>query len=78
MSATNPTQVTYLGRRAQVWEYRTAGPASERTVFVRWIDDAHERSGGYPAGTVTAKVVKGNFKKGTGEVLVPTYVVEGA
>lgn len=74
-SKTTTRKVTYLGRRAEVTEIRTGGPTSEREVQTRWIDDAHERNGGYPAGTVTSRTITGNFTKGTGVVLVETHVI---
>lgn len=78
MKVTKPRKVTYLGRRAELWEERLAGPSGERTIFVRWIDDADERNGGYPAGTVTARRVTGDFMRGTGKTLVDTHVVNPA
>lgn len=52
--------VTYLGRRAQVWEIRDGGIYSERWVYIRWLDDATEENGSWEAGTLTRTRVKGD------------------
>lgn len=64
--------VTYLGRRAERTVIQTAGPASEREIRMRWIDDQVD---GHPAGTVTSRTVKGDFTRGTGVVLIEEHVV---
>jgi hypothetical protein len=78
MKRTKTAKVTYLGRRAEVWEERTGGPYSDRRVFTRWIDDATETNGGYPAGTVTVRRVKGDGRNPNFVVIEPTRIIEGA
>lgn len=68
-------KVAYFGRKAEITEIRTAGPASEREIRTRWIDDADERNGGHEAGTVTSRTIKGDFNRGTGVILVAEHVV---
>lgn len=74
-SSPKTRKVTYFGRRAEVTEIREAGPTGVREIRVRWIDDADERNGGHPAGTVTSRTIKGDFNKGTGVVLIDTHVI---
>jgi len=68
--------VTYLGRRAQVWEIRDGGIYSERWVYIRWLDDATEENGSWKAGTLTRTRVKGDGRTTNFQVLVPTEAVE--
>jgi hypothetical protein len=68
-------EVTYLGRRAVLVEDRTGGPTSDRWIFTRWIDDQVD---GHPAGTITARRVKGDGRKPSFQVLVPEYVLTDA
>jgi hypothetical protein len=35
-NTTKTRKVTYLGRKAEVWEVREGGPTSERHVYQRW------------------------------------------
>lgn len=68
--------LAYFDRRVQQKEIREAGASGVREIRTCWIDDADERNGGYPAGTVVSRTIKGNFFRGTGEVLVAEHVVE--
>lgn len=54
---------TYLGRRAEV---TTIGSQAlgRREIITRWIDDADERNGGWAAGTITTRTVKGDGWRG--------------
>jgi hypothetical protein len=56
---TKTNNVTYLGRRAKVTDYRYGGPASPRLVLIEWVDDADPKNGGHKAGTVVARVLTG-------------------
>lgn len=66
---------TYFGRRAQVKEIRQAGAHGVREIRMHWIDDADPKNGGYPAGTITSKTIKGNALTGTLVTLVPVHVI---
>lgn len=66
---------TWLGRRAECKELRQSGAAGVREIRTRWIDDAHENNGGYPAGTITSTTISGDFTRGTGKVINPVHVV---
>lgn len=58
---TKPKQVTYMGRRAMVWEMRkNTNRLGERVAFTAWLDDASEENGSHPAGTVTARHMTGD------------------
>lgn len=74
--ATAKRALTYLGRRCQMWEIRKAGPAGERYVFTRWIDDADPRNGGWAAGTITVRRIKGNGLRNTLVELEPTRAID--
>lgn len=67
-------QTTYLGQRAEVKEIPLGGDVRE--VRVRWIDDGPRHPINCPAGTVTSRILKGNFLKGTLEVLRELHVVD--
>lgn len=73
---TKPRTVTYLDARAEVTEYRVAGPMSERVVATRWIDQAHERNGGHAPGTITLVHVKGDGRKPATFVKFGSHVLE--
>jgi len=75
MSKTTTHRVTYLGRRAEVTETRYAGAKGLREVRVRWIDSATEANGSYPAGTVVRRLVKGDVRDGTFQVIEGPEVV---
>lgn len=52
---------TYLGARAVVHtEHHDSSSAGLRTITTEWIDDATAENGGYKAGTVTRRVIKGD------------------
>jgi hypothetical protein len=72
---TKARQVTYLGKRAEVWEDREGGQYGRRTIFTRWIDASGAGNGNYPAGTVTARTVEGDGRKPSFIVHVPTHVI---
>lgn len=72
MAKTLPTRkVSYLGVPALVKEIRQAGPSGEREVRTQWLAD-----GQWPAGTVTSRIITGNFTRNTGQVLVDTHIVD--
>jgi hypothetical protein len=77
MKITKKRNVTYFGRKAQVWEAREAGASGVRYTFTRWIDACCEKNGSLPAGTVTRRRVKGDFSRGTLVVLEEKRVVTG-
>lgn len=68
--------VTYFGRRCEVTTILLAGKHGERVIRHRWIDQADERNGSYPAGTVTSRTVTGNPLKGTFRTLVECHIVQ--
>ncbi|MDW8804334.1 hypothetical protein P1P68_05895 [Streptomyces scabiei] len=39
LRVTKPQRVQYLSAWAEVWEARTHGPASVRTLYLRWVED---------------------------------------
>lgn len=76
---TKPKQVTYLGARAEVWTEYDKGVTyryGERAEFTRWIDAATPENGGFPAGTVTRRRVKGDPYKPTFQILEARVVVD--
>lgn len=53
--------LTYFGRRAAVTtEHHDKSRVGLRTISTVWLDNADERNGSYPAGTITMKTVKGD------------------
>lgn len=66
---------TLLGCRAESMEVRRGGPKGVRVVFTKWVDAADQRSGGYAAGTVTVKVIKGDGRDVSGVLLADEVVV---
>lgn len=57
--------LTYLGARAEVTTiHHDKSRDGLRTVRMHWIDEATPENGGWPAGTTTEKVIKGNGWKG--------------
>lgn len=72
--------LTYLGARAETTTiHHDKSRLGLRTVRMRWIDDASPENGGWPAGTITEKTIKGDGWRGAGrtafEVIVPERVV---
>lgn len=58
---TKQKAVTYLGRRAKVWDVqKTSNRLGERVGLILWIDDACEKNGGHSAGTVLAHHCSGD------------------
>lgn len=74
---TKTTKTTYLGRKAEVTEVRKGGPHSERVVITRWVDQADERNGGHPAGTVVLRHIEGDGRKSSFKVHTAAQVVTG-
>jgi len=59
--------LTYFGSRAEVTTtHHDKNRVGLRTVRTRWIDEASAENGGWPAGTTTEKVIKGDGWKGEG------------
>ena len=53
--------LAYMGSRAYVTvEHHDRNRVGLRTITVQWIDAATEENGGWPAGSVTRKVIKGD------------------
>ena len=68
--------LTYLGSRARVLvEHHDKKRTGLRTITVEYIDDADPRNGGWSAGTVTRRTVKGDGQTADFEVIVPEAVV---
>jgi hypothetical protein len=58
---TETKDLTYLGRRARTTtNYYQSNRTGLREIVTEYIDDADERNGGWPAGTITRRVVKGD------------------
>lgn len=67
MYSSSPREVTYQGRRAEVWTIaRTKGQAreGERVLVTRWVDQASRENGSHPAGTVVVRHLRGTQHKG--------------
>lgn len=75
VNITKPRTYTYLGRKAETFEVRDAGPYGPRWIYYRHIDDADPRNGGYLAGTCIRRRVSGDGRRNTFKVLVDTEVV---
>jgi hypothetical protein len=59
--------LTYFGSRAEVTTiHHDKSRLGLRTVRMHWIDDAATENGGWPAGTTTEKVIKGEGFRGVG------------
>lgn len=59
--------LTYLGSRAEATTiHHDKSRTGLRTVRMYWIDQAAPESGGWPAGTTTEKVIKGDGWRGQG------------
>lgn len=62
-----PKVYTYLGARAEVTTiHHDKSRMGLRTVRMRWIDEASPENGGWPAGTTTERVIKGDGWRGQG------------
>ncbi|QGZ17197.1 hypothetical protein HYQ19_gp098 [Arthrobacter phage DrYang] len=74
---TTRNEVTYFGRRCVVTTIQhEANPMGLRTIRTEWVDAADPRNGGWAAGTVAEKVVKGDGRDAsTFEVLTPEHMV---
>jgi hypothetical protein len=60
----------YFGRRAEVTTtHFDSKELGLRLVKTRWIDDADDRNGGHPAGTVVVRLIRGDGRKSDFEVL---------
>lgn len=59
--------VTYFDRNAKVVEIGRKGTPTrgvgERVAILLWVDDADERNGGHPAGTIVADHIKGDGRR---------------
>lgn len=76
VSIEKPRSLSYLGRRAVVTvEHHDKKRDGLRTITVEHIDDADPRNGGWAAGTVTRRTVKGDGRKVDFEIIVPEAVV---
>lgn len=54
-------ELTYLGSRAiVVTDHYDSSREGLRRVTMTWIDAATPENGGWPAGTTTTRVIKGN------------------
>jgi hypothetical protein len=72
--------LAYMGSRARVvTEYHTPGSIGLRTITYHWIDEAHPENGGWPAGSVTRKTIKGDGRYATGpkafEIISPEELI---
>lgn len=71
-----PRTLTYLGARAVVLvEHHDTKSSGLRTITTEWIDDADPRNGGWPAGSVTRRTVKGDGRRDDFEVIIPEALV---
>lgn len=80
VSVEKPKSLTYLGARAIVTvEHHDKSRVGLRTITTQWIDDATAENGGWPAGSVTRKTIKGDGRYVAGpkacEVIVPEALV---
>lgn len=68
--------VAYMGSRARVvTEYHEKSPVGLRTITFIWIDEAHPSNGGWPAGSTTRKVIKGDGRKANFQIIEPEEIV---
>lgn len=65
MKKTLVTKATWLGRRGETFEWRSGDAKSRRVNVLRWVDEAHEKNGGHPAGTVVIRHVVGDGRTRT-------------
>lgn len=76
VSVEKPRVLTYLGRRVRVTvEHHDKKRTGLRTITCEHIDDADPRNGGWSAGTVTRRTVKGDGQTSDFEVVVPEAIV---
>lgn len=76
VSIERPRDLTYLGRRARVTvEHHDKKRAGLRTITVEHIDDADPRNGGWAAGSVTRRTVKGDGQTVDFEIVIPEALV---
>lgn len=53
--------VNYFNARARVADVRVRG--QQFVAITEWLDDADERNGGHPAGTVVARHLSGDGRR---------------
>jgi hypothetical protein len=76
---TTTRELTYFGARCiVVVEHHDKRRDGLRTVTTTWIDQADERNGGRPAGTVERKVMKGDGRRIDGTFLVLSHEIVSA
>jgi hypothetical protein len=69
-------KLTYFGTACvQVTEHHDKKATGLRTIRTEWLGKADERNGGYDAGTVTERVVRGDGRLESFEVVEATRVV---
>lgn len=66
-------KLTYLGCRVVQTEVKLPGGA--RQLLTYHVDQADPKNGGYPAGTTTYTVLKGNALRGTLQVIIPKRII---
>lgn len=70
--------VSYLGAQARVIELhhdKNSKGLGLRTVIMTWLTDATPENGGYPAGTTTQKIIKGDGRYASFQEIEPTEIV---
>ena len=71
-----PRTLSYLGRRAVVTvEHHDKKRNGLRTITVEHIDDAAPENGGWPAGSVTRRIVEGDGQTADFRVVIPEALV---
>jgi hypothetical protein len=70
-------QGTYLDERAVTVTVRhDSRRVGVRTIITLWLDDANPKNGGYKAGTVTHRIVKGDGRTPDFETLSDARVMD--
>lgn len=68
--------MAYMGSRARVvTEFHDKSRVGLRTITFTWIDQAHPENGGWPAGSTTRKVIKGDGRKADFQIIEPEELI---
>ena len=78
MKITAPKTAEWFGARCTTWTVQTGGPNSERVGVYRWIDQADERNGSHPAGTVVLRHMKGDGRSANFTLFDQVVVADAA
>lgn len=70
--------MTLLGQRVLRREIRAAGAGASgvREILLHWQDAAIGQPTEWPAGTTTSRIITGNERRGTLQILVAEHVVD--